>query len=188
MPGFAFKILTTITLTGGTVFLMWVGEQMSERGIGNGISMLIFAGIAAGIPSGIGNTFSLYRSGELSAFKILLTGAVILVTFFVIIFVERGARRIPIQYAKRIVGRKVYGGQNTNLPLKVNTAGVIPPIFASSLIMFPATFGTFFPSDTVQNISTFLHLRRLRADVCRNDHLFLLFLHRCNVQNRRCRG
>ncbi len=156
MPGFAFKILTTITLTGGTVFLMWVGEQMSERGIGNGISMLIFAGIAAGIPSGIGNTFSLYRSGELSAFKILLTGAVILVTFFVIIFVERGARRIPIQYAKRIVGRKVYGGQNTNLPLKVNTAGVIPPIFASSLIMFPATFGTFFPSDTVQNISTFL--------------------------------
>jgi preprotein translocase subunit SecY len=155
-PGLAFRLLTTITLTAGTVFLMWVGEQMSERGIGNGISLLIYAGIAAKIPQGIGSTFSLYRSGELSFFKILLVLAVIVGTFFCIIFVERGARRIPIQYAKRIVGRKVYGGQNTNLPLKINTSGVIPPIFASSLIMFPATVATFFPSEKVQKFTSLL--------------------------------
>lgn len=155
-PGMGFRLLTTCTLTAGTVFLMWVGEQMSERGIGNGISLLIFAGIAARIPQGIGSTFSLYRSGELSFVKILLVIAVILVTFFCIIFVERGARRIPIQYAKRIVGRKVYGGQNTNLPLKINTSGVIPPIFASSLIMFPTTVATFFPSERVQRFTALI--------------------------------
>jgi preprotein translocase subunit SecY len=155
-PGMAFRLLTTVTLTAGTVFLMWVGEQMSERGIGNGISLLIYAGIAAGIPGGIGSTFSLYRSGEMSMFKILLILAVIVATFFAIIFVERGARRIPIQYAKRIVGRKVYGGQNTSLPLKVNTSGVIPPIFASSLIAFPATIGTFVSSQVIQRFSSML--------------------------------
>ncbi len=155
-PGMGFKLLTTATLTAGTVFLMWVGEQMSERGIGNGISLLIYAGIAARLPSGIGSTLSLYRSGELSFFKILMVLAVIIGTFFVIIFVERGSRRIPIQYAKRIVGRKVYGGQNTNLPLKVNTAGVIPPIFASSLIMFPATLASFFPSEKIQRLTGLL--------------------------------
>jgi preprotein translocase subunit SecY len=153
-PGLAFRLLTTVTLTAGTVFLMWIGEQMSERGIGNGISLLIFAGIAARIPSGIGSTLSLYRSNELSLFKILLILAIIVATFFVIIFVERGSRRIPVQYAKRIVGRKVYGGQNTHLPLKVNTSGVIPPIFASSLIMFPATLATFFPSGFMQKITS----------------------------------
>lgn len=156
IPGMAFRMLTTCTLTAGTVFLMWVGEQMSERGIGNGISLLIYAGIAARIPQGIGSTLSLYRSGELSFFKIILVLAVIVGTFFCIIFVERGARRIPIQYAKRIVGRKVYGGQNNNLPLKVNTSGVIPPIFASSLIMFPATIATFFPSEKVQKFTALL--------------------------------
>ena len=152
-PGMAFRLLTMITLTTGTMFLMWVGEQMSERGIGNGISLIIFAGIAARIPQGISGTLSLYRSGELNFFKLLMVLAVILVTFFVIIFVERGARRIPIQYAKRVVGRKVYGGQNSNLPLKVNTAGVIPPIFASSLIMFPATILTFFPSERFHRLT-----------------------------------
>ena len=155
-PGMGFRILTTITLTAGTIFLMWVGEQITERGIANGISLVIYAGIAARIPQGIGSTLSLYRSGELSFIKILLVLAVIVGTFFCIIFVERGARRIPIQYAKRIVGRKVYGGQNTNLPLKVNTSGVIPPIFASSLIMFPATILTFFPSEKVQKYTTML--------------------------------
>lgn len=155
-PGLAFRLMTTITLTAGTVFLMWLGEQVSERGIGNGISLIIYAGIAASIPGGLGSTFALYRSGELSFFKILMVLAVIVGTFFVIIFVERGARRIPIQYAKRIVGRKVYGGQNTNLPLKVNTSGVIPPIFASSLIMFPATVGTFFPSPAIQRFTSLL--------------------------------
>ncbi len=155
-PGLAFRILTTITLSTGTIFLMWVGEQMSERGIGNGISLLIFAGIAARIPSGIGSTLSLYRSGELSFFKILLVLAIVIITFFVIIFVERGARRIPVHYAKRIVGRKVYGGQNTHLPLKVNTSGVIPPIFASSLIMFPATVATFFPSSILRQFTSYI--------------------------------
>jgi preprotein translocase subunit SecY len=155
-PGMAFRIMTTITLTAGTVFLMWVGEQMSERGIGNGMSLLIYAGIAARIPQGMGGTLSLYRSGELSLFKILAILAVIFFTFYIIIFVERGARKIPIQYAKRIVGRKVYGGQNTNLPLKVNTSGVIPPIFASSLIMFPATLATFFPSERMQRFTGML--------------------------------
>jgi preprotein translocase subunit SecY len=163
--GLAFRLLTTCTLTAGTVFLMWVGEQMSERGIGNGISLIIYAGIAARIPSGIASTLSLYRSGELSFFKILLVLLVIVVTFFCIIFVERGARRIPIQYAKRIVGRKVYGGQNSNLPLKVNTSGVIPPIFASSLIMFPATVATFFPSEKVQRFTSMLQPGNLLYNV-----------------------
>lgn len=164
-PGMAFRILTTITLTAGTLFLMWVGEQISERGIGNGTSILIFAGIAARIPSGIGSTLSLYRSGELSLFKILLVLAVILVTFYCIIFVERGARRIPIQYAKRIIGRKVYGGQNTHLPLKVNTSGVIPPIFASSLIAFPATVATFFPLPWVRNLAAQLQPGAMIYDI-----------------------
>jgi preprotein translocase subunit SecY len=164
-PGFSFRILTTLTLLAGSTFLMWVGEQMSERGIGNGISLIIFAGIAARIPSGIGSALSLYRSNELSAFKLLIITAIIIATFFVIIFVEQGARRIPIQYAKRIVGRKVYGGQNTNLPLKVNTSGVIPPIFASSLIMFPATFATFFPNEKVRSLTALLSPGGLIYDV-----------------------
>ncbi len=142
-PGSSFVIMTVITLCAGTLFLMWLGEQLSERGVGNGISVLIYAGIAAGIPGGLGNAFSLYRSGELSFFKIIVIAAIILATFYAIIFVERGARRIPIQYAKRVIGQKVYGGQNTFLPLKVNVSGVIPPIFASSLLMFPATFAAF---------------------------------------------
>ena len=152
-PGLAFRLLTTVTLTAGTVFLMWVGEQISERGIGNGTSVLIYAGIAAGIPRSLGSAFGLFRSNELSFFKLLLIGAIILLTFFLIIFVERGARRIPVQYAKRVVGRKVYGGQNTHLPLKVNTSDVIPPIFASSLLMFPATIATFVPLAFVKRLS-----------------------------------
>ncbi len=152
-PGMTFVVMTVITLTAGTLFLMWIGEQMSERGIGNGTSVLIYAGIAARIPNGIGSAFSLYRSGELSFFKILLIVGIILVTFYAIIFVERGARRIPIQYAKRVIGRKVYGGQNTFLPLKVNVSGVIPPIFASSLLMFPATFAAFSHVTWLQKIT-----------------------------------
>lgn len=156
-PGFEFRAMTTMTLMAGTVFLMWMGEQVSERGIGNGISLLIFAGIAARMPRELGNAFALYRSGEVSFFKIVLVGAIILATFFAIIFVERGSRKIPIHYAKRIVGRKVYGGQNTHLPLKVNTAGVIPPIFASSLIMFPTTIGAFIPFQFIQKITAEMH-------------------------------
>ncbi len=155
-PSLFFQVSSAITLTGGTIFLMWLGEQITERGIGNGISMIIFAGIAASIPSGIANTLSLYRSGELSFLKLVLFGLIIAATFFVIIFVERAARRIPVQYAKRIVGRKVYGGQNTHIPLKINTSGVIPPIFASSLIMFPATLASIVNTPWMNEIANML--------------------------------
>lgn len=165
-PGTAFIVMTVITLTAGTLFLMWIGEQMSERGIGNGTSVLIYAGIAARIPSEFGSAFSLYRSGELPFYKIAIVGLLILVTFFVIIFVERGARRIPIQYAKRVIGRKVYGGQNTFLPLKVNVAGVIPPIFASSLLMFPATFAAFSNVKWVQNLVGNLTPGSMLYEIC----------------------
>jgi preprotein translocase subunit SecY len=148
--------MTTLTVMTGTVFVMWLGEQISERGIGNGISLIIFAGIAARIPNGTGNMFNLWRNGEISAFKVLAIAAVILAVFYVIIFVERGARRIPVQYAKRVIGRKIYGGQTSHLPLKVNSSGVIPPIFASSLIAFPATVAQFIgsKSEVLQKITS----------------------------------
>lgn len=152
-PGFAFKLMTTITLTGGTMFLVWLGEQISENGIGNGTSLIIFAGIAARIPSGFSSGVSLLRSGELSVGRAAMVLALIIATFFVIIFVERASRRIPVHYAKRVVGRKVYGGQNTHIPLKLNTSGVIPPIFASSLLMFPATVGTFVTAGFLHTIA-----------------------------------
>lgn len=142
-PGLEFRAITVITLVAGTVFLMWVGEQITERGIGNGISMIIFAGIVAGLPSAIGGTLELARTGEFTAFTVLgLFAMAVLVTGLVVWF-ERAQRRIPIQYAKRQVGNRLYGGKASFLPLKVNTAGVIPPIFASSLILLPATFAQF---------------------------------------------
>jgi preprotein translocase subunit SecY len=152
-PGFSFVAKTVVTLMSGTLFLMWIGEQMSERGIGNGTSVLIFSGIAARIPSGIMSALSLYKTNELSLFKIVLILAIIVGTFFCIILFERAARRIPVQYAKRMVGQKVYGGQTTFIPLKVNVSGVIPPIFASSLIAFPATFAAFTSAGWLQNLS-----------------------------------
>ncbi len=165
VPGLAFRLLSMVTLATGTMFLMWVGEQISERGIGNGISLIIYAGIAARIPSGVGSALSLYRSGEIKFFTILLVLAIIVATFYIIIFFERGARRIPVQYAKRIVGRKVYGGQNTHLPLKVNTSGVIPPIFASSLIGFPATIAIFLPGALMQAVTQALAPGALLYDI-----------------------
>jgi preprotein translocase subunit SecY len=143
-PGPIFIFTTVVTLVTGTVFLMWLGEQITERGIGNGISIIIFAGIVAGLPAAIGGTLELARTGELSpAFVMLLLIMALAVTAFVV-FVERGQRRITVNYAKRQVGRKVYGGQSSHLPLKLNMAGVIPPIFASSIILFPATLGQWF--------------------------------------------
>jgi preprotein translocase subunit SecY len=142
-PGWAFRLMTVLTLTAGTAFIMWLGEQITERGIGNGISLIIFAGIVARMPSAVGNTFRLMRTGEISIFLVLLLSVVMVGVVAFIIFVERGQRRIPVQYAKRVVGRKMYGGQSTHLPLKINTSGVIPPIFASSIIMFPATIANF---------------------------------------------
>lgn len=142
-PGWTFKVVTIATLTAGTVLIMWLGEQISAKGIGNGISLIIFAGIVAGIPGGIVRTFQLVSTGEMSIFMLLLLCVVMVAVLAGTVFVERGQRRIPIHYAKRLVGRKMMGGQTTHLPLKVNTAGVIPPIFASSLLMFPATIASF---------------------------------------------
>lgn len=143
-PGTSFIFTAAITLVTGTLFLMWLGEQITERGIGNGISMLIFAGIVAGLPSAIGNTAELVRTGELNSIIILgLIIGVMGVTFFVV-FIERGQRRITVNYAKRQQGRKMYAAQSSHLPLKLNMAGVIPPIFASSIILFPATLGSWF--------------------------------------------
>jgi len=145
-PGLMFRLTTVVTLTTGTMFLMWLGEQITERGIGNGISLIIFAGIAAGLPQAIGGTLELSRTGAYSIpFVLLLFVAVVVVTY-VVVFVERGQRKILVNYAKRQVGRKVYGGQTSHLPLKLNMAGVIPPIFASSIILFPATLLGWFGS------------------------------------------
>ena len=152
-PGWSFRILTMITLTSGTAFLMWLGEQITERGIGNGISLIIFAGIVARFPNAVFSTFSLVRAGELSIFFVILLAAMMIAVVGGIIYIERGQRKIPVQYAKRVVGRKVFGGQSTHLPLKVNTAGVIPPIFASSIIMFPATVAGFIAIPWVQAIA-----------------------------------
>ncbi|MBN1115275.1 MAG: preprotein translocase subunit SecY [Oligoflexia bacterium] len=142
-PGIYFKFLTIITLTTGTTFIMWLGEQITERGIGNGISLIIYAGIAAGIPSGFSNSLSLMKSGQITAFAALFILAVMIAVIAFIIFMERAQRRIPVQYAKRVIGRKLYGGQSAHLPLKINSAGVIPPIFASSIIIFPATIAQY---------------------------------------------
>ena len=138
-PGWAFRLMTVLTLTSGTAFIMWLGEMITERGIGNGISLIIFAGIVARLPSAIIKTFDLMGTGEIYPILMVLLVVVMVAVVGFIVFVERGQRRIQVQYARRVVGRKMYGGQSTHLPLKVNTSGVIPPIFASSLLMFPAT-------------------------------------------------
>ena len=152
-PGWSFRILTMITLTSGTAFIMWLGEQITERGIGNGISLIIFAGIVARFPNAVISTIRLVQAGELSIFFVILLIVMMVAVVGVIIYMERGQRKIPVQYAKRVVGRKVYGGQSTHLPLKVNTSGVIPPIFASSIIMFPATVAGFIAIPWVQAIA-----------------------------------
>ncbi len=147
-PGVMFQMTTVVTLVTGTMFLMWLGEQITERGLGNGISLIIFAGIAAGLPSAIGKTLEMARTGAFSIPLVLaLFFGAILVTALVV-FVERGQRKILVNYAKRQVGNKIYGGQSSHLPLKLNMAGVIPPIFASSIILFPATIAGWFGSGT----------------------------------------
>ncbi|MEQ1517212.1 MAG: preprotein translocase subunit SecY [Usitatibacteraceae bacterium] len=143
-PGMAFRFITVITLVTGTMFLMWLGEQITERGIGNGISLLIFAGIVAGLPSAIGGTLELARTGAMSIPAVLFIAALVVVVTMFVVFVERGQRKILVNYAKRQVGNKLYGGQSSHLPLKLNMSGVIPPIFASSIILFPATAANWF--------------------------------------------
>ncbi|MFP4346810.1 MAG: preprotein translocase subunit SecY [Thermodesulfobacteriota bacterium] len=151
--GWGFRLLTVITLTAGTAFIMWLGEQITERGIGNGISLIIFAGIVAGMPTAIGNTFQLLSTGEMNIFAVLILLVLMVGVVAFIVFVEQGQRRIPVQYAKRVVGRRMYGGQSTHLPLKINMSGVIPPIFASSIIMFPATLANFINVPWMQSIA-----------------------------------
>jgi preprotein translocase subunit SecY len=138
-PGFGFRMTTVVSLVAGTMFLMWLGEQITERGLGNGISILIFAGIVAGLPNAIAGLFELVRTGAMSPVACLFIIAVIIFVTFAVVFVERGQRKILVNYAKRQVGNKVYGGQSSHLPLKLNMSGVIPPIFASSIILLPAT-------------------------------------------------
>ncbi len=151
-PGWPFRFMTVITLTAGTAFLMWLGEQITERGVGNGISLIIFAGIVARLPSAVVQTFEMYKVGELSLLFLLLLGVVMVGVVTAIVFLESGRRKVPVQYAKRVVGRRVYGGQSTHIPLKINTAGVIPPIFASSIIAFPATVASFIQIPWVQSL------------------------------------
>ncbi len=141
--------MTMITLTSGTAFLMWLGEQITERGIGNGISLIIFAGIVAGLSSAVTTTLQFLNEGEISLFLLIGLIAFMIAVVAAIIFIERGQRRIPVQYAKRVVGRKMYGGQSSHLPLKINTSGVIPPIFASSILIFPGTIASFFPDSPI---------------------------------------
>ena len=153
VPGWPFRLMTVITLTAGTAFIMWLGEQITERGIGNGISLIIFAGIVVRLPSAIANTFRLLSTGEMNIFAVLLLVCLMLAVIGFIIFVEQGQRRIQVQYAKRMVGRRMYGGQSTHLPLKINTSGVIPPIFASSIILFPATLASFIDLSWMQSVA-----------------------------------
>jgi preprotein translocase subunit SecY len=155
-PGWGFRVLTVITLAAGTSFIMWLGEQITERGVGNGISLIIFAGIVAEIPSAIINSIRLLQTGELTPIAALMTIAIMFVVVGVIVFFESGQRRIPIQYARRMVGRKVFAGQSSHLPLKINTSGVIPPIFASAIIMFPATIVGFIQNPSMQKMANML--------------------------------
>jgi preprotein translocase subunit SecY len=145
-PGVMFRFVTVSTLVTGTMFLMWLGEQITERGLGNGISIIIFAGIAAGLPGSLGGLFELVRTGAMHPFTALVICILVVAVTAVVVFVERGQRKILVNYAKRQVGNKIYGGQSSHLPLKLNMAGVIPPIFASSIILFPATLAQWFGS------------------------------------------
>lgn len=166
MPGWAFRAITVLTLTAGTIFVMWLGEKITERGIGNGISLIICAGIIAGLPSGIGQSYRLFAAGDVSLFTILLVVLVMAGVLVGITFMERGQRRIPIHYAKRMVGRKMYGGQTSHLPLRINTAGVIPPIFASSILMFPATIANFSDIEFLNAMADYFRPDSVLYNIC----------------------
>lgn len=166
MAGWGFRLMTMITLTAGTVFLMWLGEQITDFGLGNGISLIIFAGIVSGFPGAVGRSFRLMSAGEVSLFVILMLAIVMAAVLAGIVFMERGQRKIPIHYAKRMMGRKMYGGQSSHLPLRVNTAGVIPPIFASSILMFPATLANFSSVEIIQTISNYFRPDTILYNVC----------------------
>jgi preprotein translocase subunit SecY len=173
-PGFGFRMTAVVSLTAGTMFLMWLGEQITERGLGNGISILIFAGIAAGLPGSIGGLLELVRTGAMGPLvSIFIIAVVILVTYFVV-FVERGQRKILVNYARRQVGNKVYGGQSSHLPLKLNMAGVIPPIFASSIILLPATVINWFSSGESDN-AVVLFMKDVAGALTPGQPIYVMF-------------
>ncbi|MFW9610907.1 MAG: preprotein translocase subunit SecY [Fluviibacter sp.] len=169
-PGLAFRLQTVLTLVTGTMFLMWIGEQITERGLGNGISIIIFAGIAAGLPSSLGGLLELVNTGAMNPLTALVIVAIVILVTAFVVFVERGQRRILVNYAKRQVGNKLYGGQSSFLPLKLNMAGVIPPIFASSIILFPATLAGWFGSG-----ENMLWLRDISVALSPGQPLYILF-------------
>jgi len=169
-PGFLFKVIAVTTLVSGTVFLMWLGEQITERGIGNGISIIIFAGIVAGLPQALGGTFEQVNTGALHPISVFVLLALVVAVIAFVVFVERGQKRIPVHYAQRMRGRKLYGGQESFLPLKLNMAGVIPPIFASSIILFPATLGGWFGS--AENMGW---LKDLASTLSPGQPLYIMF-------------
>ncbi len=187
-PGLAFRLVTVVTLMTGTMFLMWLGEQITERGLGNGISMIIFAGIVAGLPHAIGGTLELVRTGAMTIFVALIIFALVVGVTYVVVFVEKGQRRILVNYAKRQVGNKLYGGQSSFLPLKLNMSGVIPPIFASSIILFPATLASWFGANEnmtwLKDLSAALSpgAGPVRPALRLGDHLLLLLLHGARLQ------
>src|SRR5512139_2347548 len=152
-PGWGFRFMVMITLTTGTAFIMWIGEQISERGIGNGISLIIFAGIVVGLPTAIQNMAQKVWSREWSPFTVIILIIVMILVVAAVVFVERGQRKIPVQYAKRVVGRRVYGGQATHLPLRVNSGGVIPVIFAASIVSIPSTLGAVMPNTFMSSLA-----------------------------------
>jgi preprotein translocase subunit SecY len=164
-PGWAFRLLTMISLTTGTAFIMWLGEQITERGIGNGISLIIFAGIVTGLPDALARLWSVQEMGDVSAFDVLMIAALVVGVVAAITFFERAIRKVPVQYAKRLVGRKMYGGQSSYLPLKINTSGVIPPIFASSILLFPAQIANMANSTFLQQAAQALTPGDWRYDV-----------------------
>ncbi|MFZ6711048.1 preprotein translocase subunit SecY [Undibacterium sp. TC9W] len=174
-PGMAFRLTTVLSLVTGTMFLMWLGEQITERGLGNGISIIIFAGIAAGLPGGLSNLFELVRTGQMGNFAALVICIVVPAVTFAVVFVERGQRKILVNYAKRQVGNKIYGGQSSHLPLKLNMAGVIPPIFASSIILFPATITSWFTKGAESSTSGFItFLKDLAASMAPGEPIHAL--------------
>jgi len=164
-PGWSFRLMTIISLTTGTAFLMWLGEQITERGIGNGISLIIFAGIVADMPDGVTQLFTLKSMGDFDTFNLILLTAIVIGTIAAICYFERAHRRIPVQYTKRMVGRKMYGGTQTHLPLKINVSGVIPPIFASSILMFPAQIANMVNTPWMQNFANALQPTDWRYNV-----------------------
>jgi preprotein translocase subunit SecY len=190
-PGLAFRFTTAVTLTTGTMFLMWLGEQITERGLGNGISIIIFGGISAGLPNAIGALFNLVSTGSMEWFSAILICVIASAVTYFVVFVERGQRKILVNYAKRQVGNKIYGGQSSHLPLKLNMSGVIPPIFASSIILFPATITGWFTAGGDISNPVVRFLKDLAASLAPGepihallrvgDYFLLLFLYRVGI-------